>query len=71
MLEEESPLEGKALRNATLAGLAFVLLLVVSIAWPNSPMRNEDGGLIPSTFLSGIIPITLLFFIIIGVAYGV
>ncbi|MGG4169068.1 AbgT family transporter [Rossellomorea vietnamensis] len=71
VLEEESPLEGKALRNATLSGLAFIVLLVVSIAWPDSPMRNEDGGLIPSTFLSGIIPITLLFFIIIGVVYGV
>ena len=38
---------------------------------PNSPLANEDGGLIPSTFLDGIIPIILFFFIIIGVTFGI
>jgi aminobenzoyl-glutamate transport protein len=70
-LEKESPLEGKGLRNAAIAGLAYIAILVGAIAWPESPLRNEDGGMIPSTFLDGIIPIILFFFIVIGVAYGV
>lgn len=68
--EEEHPKSMKALRNAGLAGLAYILVLLTIIFWPDSPLRNEDGGMIPSPFLSGIIPIILMFFIVIGVAYG-
>ncbi|MCP3740123.1 AbgT family transporter [Rossellomorea sp. BNER] len=70
-LEEESPLEGKGLRNAILSGLAYLAVLFMVIFWPNSPLRNEDGGLIPSPLLSGIIPIILIFFVVMGVTYGV
>ncbi|MBM7585746.1 aminobenzoyl-glutamate transport protein [Bacillus pakistanensis] len=70
-LEEESPLEGKGLKNAVLAGMAYLAVLFIAIFWPDSPLRNEDGGLIPSPFLSGVIPIILFFFVVMGVAYGV
>jgi aminobenzoyl-glutamate transport protein len=69
--EEESPLEGRGLRNSLIAGLVYIAVIVVGLFWPNSPLRNEEGGIIPSPFLSGIIPITLFFFITVGVAYGV
>ncbi len=39
--------------------------------WPDSPLKNDNGGLIPSPFLSGIVPIILFFFITVSVAYGV
>lgn len=68
--EEEHPLAGKGLRNAALAGLAYILLVVVVILIPNSPLTNEEGGIIPSPFLQGIVPILLIFFVILGVAYG-
>lgn len=69
-MEETNPLEGKGLINAILAGLAYIALIGLALFWPGSPLRNEDGGIIPSTFLDGIIPIILVFFVVIGVAYG-
>ncbi|MFC0524315.1 AbgT family transporter [Pontibacillus salicampi] len=70
-LEESSAEEKRGFRNAFFAGLVYVALIVVTIVWPNSPLRSEDGKLISSPFLDGIIPITLFFFIVIGVAYGI
>ncbi|MFQ3545626.1 AbgT family transporter [Halobacillus rhizosphaerae] len=69
-LEASTSLEKKGFRNAVFAGLAFIALLIVAIAWPGSALRNEEGGIIPSPFLDGIVPIILLFFITIGIAYG-
>ncbi|KIL49839.1 AbgT family transporter [Jeotgalibacillus soli] len=70
-LEEPSPLEGKGIRNAVISGAIYIIILLVGLTWPGSALRNEDGGIIPSPFLSGIVPITLFFFIVMGVAYGV
>lgn len=69
-IAEDPPNARKGLRNAGIAGLLYVALVLVAIYLPNSALRNEDGGLIPSPFLSGIIPIILFFFITIGVTYG-
>lgn len=69
-VEEDSPLAPRALRNAMLAGLGYIALLLVIIFWPESPLRNEKGGIIPSPFLKGIVPIILFFFMVVGVAYG-
>ncbi|MBE1555807.1 AbgT family transporter [Sporosarcina limicola] len=62
--------EGRGLRNAGIAGFLYIALLAVGLFWPSSVLRNEDGGLIPSTFLDGIIPIILFFFIVVGITYG-
>ncbi|MDQ0268213.1 aminobenzoyl-glutamate transport protein [Cytobacillus purgationiresistens] len=64
-------LEKKGLRNSVIAGSIYIALLLLIIFWPNSPLRNEDGGMIPSPFLGGIIPIVLIFFITMATAYGV
>ena len=69
-LDEDSPYASKGLRNAALAGLAYIGVLLLIIFWPDSPLRNEDGGMIPSPFLTGIVPIIIFFFMSIGVAYG-
>jgi aminobenzoyl-glutamate transport protein len=71
VLEEASPLESKGLRNSFIAGLVFIGLVAILLFIPDSPLRNEEGGIIPSPFLSGIVPIILFFFITVGVAYGV
>lgn len=69
---EEHPNSKRAFINAVIAGLLYVALIVITIYLPNSPLTNEEGGLIPkSPFLSGIIPIILFFFIIIGVTFGI
>jgi aminobenzoyl-glutamate transport protein len=69
--EEELPNAKKGFINAVLAGLAYVALIAVLIFIPNSPLTNEDGGIVPSPFLDGIIPILLFAFIIVGVTFGV
>ncbi|MCZ2257917.1 AbgT family transporter [Sporosarcina sp. G11-34] len=69
-MEEEHPAAGRGLRNAGLAGLAYLVGLAALIFMPASPLRNEDGGMIPSPFLTGIVPIIIFFFIVMAVAYG-
>ncbi|MCP3033481.1 AbgT family transporter [Halobacillus sp. A1] len=70
-LEQVTELEQKGFRNAIITGAIFLAVLVAAIAWPNSALRSEEGGLVPSPFLDGIVPIILFFFIAIGIAYGV
>jgi aminobenzoyl-glutamate transport protein len=69
--KEVNPLEKKALRNTLIAALIYIGAIVTLIYIPNSPLTNEEGGLIPSPFLSGIIPIIFLFFVVVGITFGV
>lgn len=70
-LEQVTKVESKALRNAGIAGGIFLVILGLGIFLPGAPLSNEDGGLIPSPFLDGIVPIILFLFITVSVAYGV
>lgn len=68
---EELPNAKKGLIYAMIAGLSYIALVAVMVLVPNSPLTNDDGGILPSSpFLSGIIPLVLFFFIIIGVTFG-
>lgn len=67
---EELPNAKKGFIYAMIAGLIYIAILVITILLPNSPLTNEDGGIVPSPFISGIVPIILLFFVIIGVTFG-
>lgn len=66
-----SAIEKRGFRNAVLVGLAYIVLLVVVILLPNSPLTGDQGKIVPSPFLDGIVPLILIWFIAIGVAYGV
>ncbi len=69
--QDLSPIENQALRNTGIAALIFLAILGIAVLPKGALLRNATtGGLIPSPFLSGIIPILMLFFITIGVAYG-
>ncbi|AOV07495.1 AbgT family transporter [Sporosarcina ureilytica] len=68
---EDLPQTKKAFIYSLIAGLIYVLIIVGTIFIPNSPLTNEEGGLIPSPFLDGIIPIILFFFLIIGITFGI
>ncbi len=69
--QDLTPIENLALKNTGKAALAFLAILAVAVLPKNAILRNaETGGLIPSPFLNGIIPILMLFFITIGAAYG-
>lgn len=69
-MEGISIIEARGLRNACLAGLGFIAVVVFILLLPHSPLRNEEGGILPSPFIDGIVPIIILFFITMGVAYG-
>ncbi|MCU9602098.1 AbgT family transporter [Pallidibacillus thermolactis] len=68
---DELPNAKKGFIYAMIAGLIYIAILVITILLPNSPLTNEDGGIVPSPFISGIVPIILLFFVIIGVTFGI
>ncbi|MGB8001129.1 MAG: AbgT family transporter, partial [Anaerobacillus sp.] len=70
-VEEEHPKAGKAFRNSIIVGLLYWALVLVVLFLPDSPLRNEEGGIVPSPFLDGIVPIILFFFIAIGTTYGI
>lgn len=70
-MKEKHPKADKAFRNAIIAGALFLLALAVVIFLPDSPLRGEGGTIIPSPFISGIVPVILFFFLTIGVTYGI
>ncbi|MBM7552009.1 AbgT family transporter [Thalassobacillus pellis] len=69
-LEKSTSIEKRGLRNAVIAAGIFIAVLLIALFFPGTPLRNDEGGLIPSPFLDGIVPIILLFFITVGITYG-
>ncbi|GGA33301.1 AbgT family transporter [Psychrobacillus lasiicapitis] len=66
-----SPLEKRGLRNSFISAIVFIAVIVGGMLIPNSPLLNEDGTILRSPFLSGIVPILFLFFLVVGITYGV
>jgi len=69
--DEEHPQAKKAFIYSVIAGGIYILILIFALLFPNSPLRGEDGQLVPSPFLDGIVPIILFFFLTIGITYGI
>lgn len=66
-----TPLERKGMRRAGIALLVYVLFIVLLVAPAGAPLRNQlTGGIVPSPFLRGLIPILFFFFAIPGYVYG-
>lgn len=59
------------LKTAAITALVFVIVLAAAVAPSGSPLRQDDGALVPSPLLDGVVPIVLLFFVAVAVAYGV
>ncbi|MFD1067811.1 AbgT family transporter [Oceanobacillus locisalsi] len=60
-----------ALKWAMYAGIIYLTLVVIAISLPGSPLRNAEGGLVPSPFLDGILTFIIGLFLVIGVTYGI
>ncbi|HSV89306.1 MAG TPA: AbgT family transporter [Bacteroidales bacterium] len=66
-----SPLERKALKNAGIALLIYGVLVALAVIPEGAPLRNQEtGGLVPSPFLRGLVPILFFMFAIPGYVYG-
>lgn len=70
-IEKITDYEYKALKITGMFALVFIFVLLAVVYPENSPLRNKDGGLVPSPFLSGIIPILVLFFISCSIVFGI
>src|SRR5699024_2209476 len=55
---------------AGLTAVAFFAVIATAALLPGSPMQNDDGGLVPSPLLSGVVPVLLVFFALTALAYG-
>ncbi|MGC0822797.1 AbgT family transporter [Pantoea agglomerans] len=50
----------------------FIALMALLVVPENAPLRNPaTGAIIPSPFIQGIVPIIILFFFVVAIAYGV
>ncbi|MEQ3553931.1 AbgT family transporter [Pseudonocardia nematodicida] len=68
--EPLATVEKRGLLVAGLVALAYAGVIVVAAVVPGSPVQNDDGGLVPSPLLSGIVPLLFGFFALVGLAYG-
>lgn len=68
---ELTALERKGLRHAGIAFLFLTAIVVALVAPENAPLRNQEtGGIVPSPFLRGLIPILFFAFALPGYFYG-
>ncbi len=66
-----TPLERKGLKRAGISLLFYIILILALVVPENAPLRNQvTGGLVPSPFLRGLIPVLFFFFAIPGYFYG-
>lgn len=69
---ELTPLEKKGLRFAGWSTLAFIILIGMMVIPTNGILRNpENGSVLHSPFMDGIIFVLLLIFFVPGLVYGV
>ncbi|WP_088653777.1 AbgT family transporter [Geofilum rhodophaeum] len=68
---ELTALERKGLIYAGWSALAVVLVVLALLVPEGAPLRNQEtGGIVPSPFLRGLVPILFFFFAIPGYVYG-
>ena len=68
-----SSLEKKGMKRAGLVALAFVIVVAIACIPADSFLKNENGSLFgtpTSPFLSGIVVLITLLFLLPGIAYG-
>lgn len=71
-LMEITPLEKKGLRNSGLVSLVYFIILALLVVPKNGILRHAElGTIVPSPFLSSMIPLLLFWFIFSALAYGI
>jgi len=63
--------ERRGMKHAGISLLIYVILVLLVVVPEGAPLRNpETGGLVPSPFLRGLVPILFFMFAIPGYFYG-
>lgn len=66
-----TPEERRGLKHAGYAALTLIVLVAILTIPPGAPLRNQEtGGIVPSPFLRGLVPILFFLFAIPGYFYG-
>lgn len=63
--------EKAGMRWAGIAILVYVAVLAITIVPKSGILRGETGGIIESPFMSSMVPILTVFFLVAGLAYGI
>lgn len=70
-MKKLTPLQNRGLMASGIAALVFIGLVALLVVPEAAPLRNpKTGGIIPSPFIQGIVPLIILFFFVISVPYG-
>ena len=70
-MKKLTPLQNRGLMASGIAALVFIGLVALLVVPEAAPLRNpKTGGIIPSPFIQGIVPLIILFFFVIAVPYG-
>lgn len=70
MLEKLSKKEKRGLRNAGLVLLGLMAITLIGIIPENGIFRGQDGGLLSSPLIKGVVSLLFLGFAGMGIAYG-
>ena len=68
-MEEVTPQQKKALRATGIAALLYIAIILV--LYFTGPLNSENGGLVGSYLLKGLIPVLFVFFFVCGLTYGI
>lgn len=63
-------LEKKGLRNTGIFTLFYIILILICVVPSNGILRGENGSILESPFINGLVPILIVYFILAGVVYG-
>jgi aminobenzoyl-glutamate transport protein len=70
-MKKLTPEQNRGLMASGIAALVFIGLVALLVIPEAAPLRNpKTGGIIPSPFIQGIVPLIILFFFVISVPYG-
>ncbi|WP_159281406.1 p-aminobenzoyl-glutamate transporter [Rahnella variigena] len=70
-MKKLTPEQNRGLMASGVAALIFIGLVALLVVPEAAPLRNpKTGGIIPSPFIQGIVPLIILFFFVISVPYG-
>ena len=63
--------ERRGLKRVLWVSLLYLGLVLALVLPEASPLRNPEGGLVPSPFLKSFVPVLFGFFVTIGLTYGI
>ena len=62
--------QSAALKAAGIFSLIFIAVLAVMVIPSNGILRGEDGSVLNGPFITGLVSILIIYFILVGVVYG-